>query len=113
MIRIPCEYGGPDHEYPDDWIFGGADGRHPGADPRHLPATYNYYNDKAFIIWSTSIPLCDDEAVDYFTFVAKMGPSFNPIWVSAFRTLEDGSNKLEMLPWTYDKSTDMATERTP
>lgn len=113
MKVIPCKFGGPDHEYPDDWVFGGVDGTHPGADPRWKWRTsaYEYYDDKARIIHSTSVPLCDDEAIDSFTVVAGYGPSFNPVWVSATRYLKDGTTKVEMLPWTYDKATDTATEK--
>lgn len=111
MIRVPCKFDGPDHEYPDDWTFGGADGTHPAADPRWVPTSYDYYDANARIIWSTSVPLCDDEAIDRFTVVAAYGPSFNPVWVSATRILKDGTRRIDMLPWTYDKTTDTATER--
>lgn len=111
MIRVPCEFEGPDHEYPDDWVFGGADGKHPGADPRWQPSSYTYYDGNAKVLHVTSVPLCDDEAIDKFTWVAGLGDSFNPVWVSATRYLEDGSRREDMLPWTYDKTTDMATER--
>ena len=109
MIVIPCKYDGPDHEFPDDWIFGGANGQHPGADPRWHPTIYVYYNDRAQPIWSTVTPLCDDQAIDEFTLIARHHG--NPVWLSAERTQEDGTKVVEMLPWTYDKSTDTATEK--
>lgn len=111
MISLPCQYEGPPHEFPDDWEFGGADGEHPGADPRYKPTTYHYYNDQAQVIFTTQTFLCDDEAIDKFTKVSQYGKSFNPVWVSATRYLKDGSRVVEMLPWTYDKDTDTATER--
>lgn len=101
MIVHPCQFDGPDHEYPDDWIFGGANGLHPGADPRFKPTTYEYYDDKVAVVCLTQVPLCDDQALDEFTKVAGRG--FNPVWLSAKRP--DG--KIEMLPWTYDKAEDM------
>lgn len=111
MIVVPCDFEGPDHEYPDDWQFGGADGSHPAAEPRWISTAYDYYNDRAQIIWTTSVPTCDDEAIDYFTFVADLGPRFNPIWLSATRMDAEGNRKIEMLPWLYNKITDTATER--
>lgn len=95
------------HEFPDDWKFGGADGLHPGADPRYLPTVYEYYNDRADIIWTTSVPLCDYQAIDEFTLVGEMGKNYNPVWVSAKRP--DGS--LEMLHWVYNKATDTVSEK--
>ena len=109
MIEIECSYTEPAHVhvYPDDWIFGGADGLHPGADPRYKPSIYTYYDTSAKPIHTTVVPLCDDEAIDKFTDVAGYGPGFNPVWLSVQRP--DGS--VEMLPWLYDKATDTATER--
>lgn len=111
MTILECEYDGPPHEFPDDWEFGGADGKHPGADPRFLPTTYTYYNRLARPIFSTQTPQCDDQAIDEFTRIANFGPSFSPVWVIASRPPQDGIRAMEMLPWTYDKTTDTATER--
>lgn len=109
MIVLPCQYDGPDHEFPDDWEFGGANNEHPAADRRFCTTTYTYYDDRAQPCWTTVVPLCDDEAIDQFTWVASLG--YNPVWLSADRYAPDGSHKIDMLPWTYDKSTDTATER--
>lgn len=107
MILIECEFAEPteEHEYPDDWHFGGADELDPRADPRWLPTTYEYYDNRAERIWVTQIPLCDDEALDRFTWVAERGADFNPVWVSAKRP----SGEIEMLRWTYDKAQDLLT----
>lgn len=104
MIEIECNYTDPAHvhEYPDDWVFGGTDGLHPGADPRYKPNNYEYYDEKLTIIHTTSVPLCDEQALDEFTKVAGYGPGFRPKWLSVRRP--DG--KIEMLPWTYNKDTD-------
>lgn len=104
IVAIECEYGGPDHEYPLDWKFGGANGMHPGVDPRFKPCTYEYYDAKLLIIDTTCVPLCDDEAIDRFTQIAAAGPGFVPVHVSVRRP--DGS--LEMLKVRYDKETDTA-----
>lgn len=90
------------HEFPDDWTFGGPNETDPRADPRWKPTTYEYYDSKVRRIHVTQVPLCDDEALDYFTKVAGWGAGFDPVWVSAKRP--DGN--MEMLPWTYSKATD-------
>lgn len=99
-MLVECNYGGPPHEFPDDWTFGGANNLHPGADPRWSATTYEYYDDQITVVCLTQAPICDDQALDEFTRVARRG--HNPIWLSAHRA--DGS--LEMLPWTYDKASD-------
>lgn len=102
-VVINCNYIEPhQHEYPDDWEFGGASGKHPAQDPRYTATVYEYYDQDIKIIHTTVVPTCDLMAVDYFTFVANMGPDFNPIWVSARRP----NRKVEMLQWIYDKATD-------
>ena len=109
MIYQTCEYGGPDHEFPDDWEFGGANDEHPGADPRYRPTTYVYFDDKIRPIHLTQVPLCDDQAIDEFTFVANISPDFNPVWLQATRP----DRKVVMLPIQYDKTTDIATDKEP
>jgi hypothetical protein len=105
MWVIECAYDGPDHEFPDDQQFGGANGLHPGADPRWKPSVYEYYDDQVRIIETTCAPLCDDQAIDEFTKVAAYGPGFNPVWLSVRRP--DG--EMKMLA-TYDKATDVAKD---
>lgn len=105
MIVHECRFEGPPHQFEDDWLFGGANGKHPGADPRWKPSTYDYYDSRAQIVWTTQVPLCDDQAIDEFTKIAATG--VNPVWLSVRRP--DGT--LEMLPWVYDKTTDTATYR--
>lgn len=108
-MKIICNYTDPphEHEFPEDWIFGGASGLDPRADPRWRPTTYEYYNERAERLWCTQTPLCDDQALDECTKIASMGPTFNPHWISAIRP-DTGA---EMLPWTYDKATDTLTPR--
>lgn len=107
VITIPCKYEGLDHIYPDDWTF--SDGGHPGADPRWRGKAYTYYDQDVVPVWSTSVPTCDDHAVDYFTFVAETSGR-SPVWVAAEERDADGRLFIVMLPWTYDKTTDTATE---
>lgn len=108
MIVKDCKFfPGSQHTHPDDWIFGGADGDDPRADPRFEPNNYTFYDENVQPIWTTSTPICDDEAIDMFTWVASLGNNFNPHWLSVRR--KDG--KEEMFPLTYDKSTDTVTEK--
>lgn len=107
MIVQTCPFGGPDHEFPDDWEFGGRSGNHPGADPRARATTYVYFDDKLLPLEVTQVPQCDDEAIDMFTHVAGIGKDFNPRWIQAHRP--DGT--VSMLPVWYDKTTDTAYDK--
>lgn len=110
MLEVECPFEPPHtHTYPDDWIFGGADGTHPGADSRFESNRYYYYNDKFDLIYVTSVPLCMDEAIDHFTFVANLGGSYNPVYIGS-RAPEESVP--QMLPFRYDKSTDQVWEIT-
>lgn len=63
-----CRYEPPHtHEFPDDWVFAGANGQDPRADVRWRPTTYHYLDDHFNIVWSTQAPLCLDQAIDEFT----------------------------------------------
>ena len=94
------------HVYPGDWIFGGANESDPRADSRWRPTTYEYYNSRIQIIHVTQTPICDEEAIDHFTWVANLGKGFDPVNVSARRP--DGT--IEMLKVRYDKATDTASD---
>jgi hypothetical protein len=103
VIEIECDFTDPPHvhEYPDCWIFGGANELDPRADPRWKPTTYIYYDRDTSEITTTQWPLCDDEALDNFTQVARIRGA-DPRWISAKRP----SSSPEMLPFLYDKATD-------
>ena len=104
---LDCGYDDGPHEFPDDWIFGGADGKHPGADPRWEPTTYIYYDAQLHVVHLTSAYLCDEEAIDNFTTVSGYGPGYDPAYLAAMRP---GVAKQEMLPVMYDKATDTARD---
>lgn len=107
-VRIECDYDIPHiHEFPDDWKFGGADGLHPGADSRWEPVSYAYYNQNLEEIYTTSSPLCDQQAIDEFTTVAGLGVGYSPVYLSAKRR---GELVGTMLPIKYDKSDDTVRE---
>ncbi len=106
-IVIECEYGGEPHRYPSDWKFGGADGKHPGADERYQPISYWYFDDQLVPVHVTSAPLCDDQAIDEFTQVADMFPNHSPKWLAKRNT---ETHKLDMFKLSYDRTTDTVTE---
>lgn len=57
-ISEDCE-----HEYPDDWTFGGANGGDPRADQRWQPTLYEYLNRQMAVVHVSTAPLCDHEAI--------------------------------------------------
>lgn len=109
-VTIPCRASDPPeghlHSFPDDWKFGGANDLHPGADPRYRSSSYTYWSDQVVVLHMTSVPLCDEEAIDKFTWVAENSPGHNPVFVSVRRP--DGTE--QMLPVRYDKETDTASD---
>lgn len=110
MIEVDCRYSDTcKHEYPDDWIFGGADELHPGADPRYVPTIYTYFDSEFRPIWSTTEYLCDEQAIEKFTWVRDIGPSFHPKYVQANLPGE----KPRPLPWVYDEVKDEVTFTPP
>jgi hypothetical protein len=103
-VVIACPYEPPhEHRFPADWQFGGANGLDPRADPRWETTVYEYFDGQLHCIHTTVVPLCDDEAIDRFTNVAGYGPTFDPVYLSKRRPYEKG----EMLPWKYDKASDL------
>lgn len=106
VVTVDCKYGEP-HKYPSDWKFGGADGKHPGADSRWSPTVYIYWSEDFDQIFVTSSPVCDDQAIDEFTKIAEIFPNEKPKYLSARRP----GGKEEMLTLTYDRATDEVAER--
>jgi len=99
-----CPYEPPhEHEFPDDWFFGGPLGTDPRADERWTPAVYMYRDDHLIVIHHTSVPFCDDEAIDKFTEVAGYGPGYNPIWLQVKRP---GERDFHTIPVKYNAETD-------
>lgn len=96
-----------EHEFPDDWQFGGPGGTDPRMDPRWVPDVYVYLDDHLVTIHSTTVPFCDDEAVDYFTQVANYGPAFNPQWIQVKRATE---TDFHTMPFEYNSETDEVYE---
>lgn len=107
MIKYHCGYDDGPHEYPDDWQFGGANEADPRADPRWRPTKYVYYSDKFEVLAFTQALCCDDEALDYFTKIAKHFPGHNPRYIEVKRPDEEK----QMLPWVYNKAEDTVYPR--
>ena len=99
VVVVQCRYDPPHtHVYPHDWQFGGANGTHPGSDPRWRPSVYVYISSRLEVIHTTVAPLCDDEAIDRFTDHRYLDPK----WIRVRRP--DGTS--ETLPVIYDPETD-------
>lgn len=96
------------HKFPKNWFFGGPDRTDPRADPRWLPASYLYYDAGLRLLHTTSVPFCDDEAIDDFTRVAAFGPAYDPVYIGVVRP---GERKQHLLPWVYDKKEDLVSPR--
>lgn len=63
MIKLEYPEWGCEHEWPDDWVFGGAIGGDPRADPRYLPTVYEFLDRNLRRIHTCCSPLCDHEAI--------------------------------------------------
>lgn len=99
MVTKPCPFGGPDHEYPDDWQF--SESGDPRVDPRYYPAHYQYIDDEYGFSFMSGQFQCDDEALDYFTQVRETDPRVKFIAVK-----RAGEKKFQLMPWVYVAETD-------
>lgn len=62
-MKIRCAYNKKvEHEFPDDWEFGGANNTHPGADPRWTPLVHLYFDERLNVVHRTSMMTCDEMA---------------------------------------------------
>lgn len=103
-VVVTCYYTDPPHEhvFPADWVFGGADGMHPGADPRWKPTTYTYRNALLEHVYVTQTPLCDDQAIDEFTRIRDMGTGFDPVYLE----IQPPDGLAFLARWRYDGPSD-------
>lgn len=105
MILLDCgllDEGEEPHIFPGDWVFGGADGNDPGADPRWESSSYHYLNEFAQTVWVTSAPLCEHQALDQFTLVSSFG-DLHPRYLEV---RHPGESTYTVLPWEYRESAD-------
>lgn len=86
---------GCEHEYPDDWTFGGANGGDPRADSRFQTTTYVYLNRNLRPIFVDSSSLCDHIAIQ----VKRLAVDgyFPPSKVFYIQAQRPGSDKPEMI----------------
>jgi hypothetical protein len=104
-----CPYEPPHvHKFPKDWQFGGPAGTDPRADPRWSPDSFQYFDAGLRLLHTTTVPFCDDEAIDYFTSVAAFGPGYHPVYIGVVRA---GTRDLKLLPWVYNEQEDLVTPR--
>lgn len=104
MITIPCTFGGDEHTFADDWKFN--DQGDPRADPRFKPTHYQYFDKEICAVYLSGAFLCEDEALDYFTVIAKEFPD-----VKYIAARQPDADKYSILPWIYVKDTDTVHPR--
>lgn len=109
VIVITCHWTDPPHfhEYPGDWVFGGANSTHPATDPRWRSTVYTYLDAEFRPVYSTSEYLCDDQAIERFTWVRDSIQGARPKYIMVQRP---GATKPIALPWTYNWENDEANE---
>lgn len=57
---------------PDDWMYGGADGQSPAADPRYRASSYRYRSASLEIVHQGSVAHNDGLAVRYAEYVESV-----------------------------------------
>jgi hypothetical protein len=104
VIEFDC--GGEDspHLFPDDWIFGGANGMDPGADPRFQVTTYWYLDADLEDVAVASHLRCDGDALEYFSQLQRLNPRY--IFVK-----RPGKTKRAMMPYEYRADVDIIFDR--
>lgn len=104
-MKLPCKFNCGSHEYPDDWILGGANTLDPRADPRWQPTTYRYLDSSLQEVHISQTPLCDEQAIDEFTLVSSYG-NLEPVYITVKRPGE----REQVLPLEYVQTTDTVHE---
>lgn len=99
-ILLDCGYD-ETHEYPDDWIFGGADELDPRADMRWMPTTYTYLDAGLRDVHVTQAPICLHQAIDEFTKVEGWG-NLKPVYLQ----IRKPGDKPHVLDLCYVAATD-------
>lgn len=101
-MKVQCQYNASvQHEFPDDWVFGGANGKHPGADPRWRPTSYIYYDQNLLVTWHTSSPLCDEEAIARIADLEDtFGRGVEPCEIHWLHAVHPGETRETTLIWS-------------
>lgn len=104
VMVVECHYSDPPHQhvFPEDWIFGGANGLHPGADPRWKPTTYTYRDAMLNLVHVTQTPLCDEQALYEFTKIRDCGTDYYPVYLE----IQPPGELAFLAKWRYNRHTD-------
>jgi hypothetical protein len=70
---------------------------------RREAKAYQYLDERLTILWYSSVPQTDDEAIDYFTFVRDIGPKFHPKYIAVLRW---DSRRYDVMEVWYEEETD-------
>jgi hypothetical protein len=79
-----------DHDDPSMWAKREAGG-------------YQYLDDGFRIVHTTSVPMTDEEALEYFSVVQLMFTGEPDLWVRYIKRREINSVEYKMIPWQYNK----------
>lgn len=80
----------PDHNDPAMWVKREAGG-------------YQYLDDKFVPVHLTSVPMTDEEALDYFKIVSLMFPTYPNLWVRYITRREINGTEFKMMPYQFNK----------
>lgn len=64
---------------------------------------YQYLSDKFVVVHTTSVPMNDEEALEYFSVVQLMFPAHPDLWVRYITRRAIGDNAFQMMPFQYNK----------
>lgn len=64
---------------------------------------YQYLTDKFEVVHTTSVPMTDDEALEYFGVVQLMFPADPDLWVRYIMRREINGHEFKMMPWQFNK----------
>lgn len=70
---------------PADWVYGGADGSDPAADPRWEQSNYRYRDANLDVIWTTSAHRSDKTAISWISTLKIVFPDADVAFVEVRR----------------------------
>lgn len=89
-INQPHDTDCRDHNDPALWV-------------KREAAGYQYMNDKFVIVHTTSVPMTDQEALEYFGIVQLMFTADPDLWVRYIMRRDIGEQTFKMMPFQYNK----------
>lgn len=75
--------------------------RYDGPVPVRDAGGYQYLSDEFKVVHTTSVPMNDEEAIDYFRIVQCMFPK-DSVKVKYLTRREMNGHEYKMIPWQYD-----------